>query len=366
MHKKNLLLAGLLALLTAPVLAQQNAGIDRMTAIMEAIKRGDMSQLSGPDRAAVHTGQESARTSADLENADPAAIESAIRQNDQWQQMTREAYVAALPPRDRARGESILLGNGTLPDSNGRLYYFVSRSMPISLLRAYAAEALYTGGTLVVKGIRRGNTIKEYVEEVVSEFNTADGQVLAALEVNPNLFDMFNVTVVPTTVWTTRLGLDDVGAGCENLPEGATVPQVTLTGPDGEPITLDRPTCAQAPADSFYKISGALLTTYVLERFESAGAPAQAMNHYRAQLAERHANVFDGSVRQVTGNTMPPLEGELKVDTLPRGVLLGWKDSLETLNVQRGPYGPTFSAELDDDPVYRKELQQKVEHGLQR
>lgn len=366
MSSPKFLLALLAVLTTTPTLAQQ-AGIERMTAIMEALKRGDVTSLSAADRGAVQAGQDSARVSSEFQNADASTIERAVEQNNQWQQMTREAYVAALPPRDRARGESILLGNGTAPDSNGRLYYFVSRSMPISLLRAYAAEALYTGGTLVVKGIRRGNTIKEYVEEVVSEFNTADGQVLAALEVNPNLFDMFNVTVVPATVWTTRMGLDDVGAGCDNLPEGTPVPQVTMTGPDEAPITLDRPTCAPAPADSYYKLSGALLTTYVLDRFEEAGAPQAAMNHYRAQLAERHANVFDGSVRApAPGNAMPPLEGELKVDTLPRGVLLSWRESLESLNVQRGPYGPTFSSELDDDPIYRKELLKKIEHGLLR
>lgn len=356
------ILAGLVLLLglTGVTVAQTAP-----TTIMEAIQQGDYSQLSPEMRAAVASAQASARVAANLDRAPSSVIQSSIRQSARMQQQAREAYVAALPPRDREIGASVMLGDDTRHGSRGKLYYFVSRSMPLSLLRAYALESLYTGGTLVMKGVRKGDTIKEYLEEVVEDYNNAEGQVLSGMELNPNLFDMFGVTVVPTTVWTNRMGLDDVGSGCENLPEGAPVPKVTLPGPDDRPITVDAPVCAPAPETSYYKIAGALSLNYVLDRFQDAGAPKRAMNYYRSLLAERHSDVNDGTQTAVgTGNAMTPIPHDLRLDSLPRVVLAHWQDELAQKNVQRGPYGPVFSSDMDDDADYRRELLAKIEHGL--
>lgn len=338
--------------------------VEHMQKLIEAIKSGNLDALPDAQRKAVESGMRSANVSANLDNLDPQVVDFSIKHASQWQQMAREAYVAALPPRDRARGESVLLGDGTLPDSEGRLYYFVSRSMPMSLLKAYAVEALHTGGTLVVKGIRRGDTIKEYVEEAVADFNNADGQVLSNMEINPNLFDMFSISVVPTLVWTNKVGLEDIGAGCENLPEGTSAPLMTFEGPDGNPLQVEKPVCAQAPSGSYYKLAGALTTSYVLERFEEAGAPAKAMAHFQGRLAARNANVFDGSVRQGVGNAMAPITTELTLDVLPRETFWYWAEELETKNVQRGPYGPSFTLEEEDDPAYRDELTALIRQRL--
>jgi len=238
--------------------------------------------------------------------------------------------------------------------------------MPIPLLRAYAVEALYAGATLVTKGVRKGDTIKEYVEETVADFNNADGQHMANMEVNPNLFDMFQVDVVPTVVWTNRVGLDDIGAGCSDLPDGTPVPQIELMGPYDVPMTVDRPTCAPVPQSSYYKIAGSLKLEYVFDRFEQAGLPSEATKPFREGLAERAGNVFSDVANQQTslGNEMQPVSDDLKLDMLPKYVLREWKEMLATQNVQRGPYGPAFSADESDDPDYRRELQNIVDRGL--
>lgn len=341
-------------------------GVGHMQDIMDAIKSGDSSGLPPEVKRGIETGTESALQSSNLSAADDKAIQFSRKQSQLFEGLAREAYVAAMPPRDRARGSALLLGDGTLPGNQGRLYIFVSRSMPIPLLRAYAVEALYAGATLVTKGVRKGDTIKEYVEETVADFNNADGQHMASMEVNPNLFDMFQISVVPAVVWTNRVGLDDIGAGCSDLPEGTPVPQLELMGPYDVPMTVDRPTCAPVPQSSYYKIAGSLKLEYVLDRFEQAGLAREATKPFRESLSERAGNVFsDLSGQQpALGNEMQPVSDNLKLDMLPKYVLREWKEMLSTQNVQRGPYGPAFSPDETDDPDYRRELTNTVDRGL--
>lgn len=347
-----------------PKLAPGQAGVDRMKAIMDAMKTGDSSKLPGSTQQGIQSGLTSGEKAGDFKNAPQSTIDLAIRANEEWQQMSKEAYVAALPPRDRPRGQALLLGDGTLPGYEGKLYIFVSRSMPMSMLRAYALDALYTGATLVTKGIRKGDTIKEYVEESVNDYNNAEGQVLAGLEINPNLFDMFRVDVVPAVVWTNRVGLEDVGAGCQPLPEGAPVPQMEVTGPEGRPILMDRPACTPASPTSYYKLTGALTMPYVLDRFEEAGLSKEATAQYRQALSERRAGAFHAEAQAPVGNGLQPITGDIRIENMPRRVLQGWKEMMATSNVQRGPYGPSFSEEGEDDPIYRQELGEKIRHGL--
>lgn len=343
--------------------ALADGNIDRMQAVMEAVSGGNTGVLTPSEQQAAQTGVAGATRDADPAIYDKQTAEFAKTQQGKWDQLAREAYVSALPPADQSVGRSILLGDGTVPGSTGKLYIFVSRSMPLSLLRTYALEAFYLGGTLVVKGIRPGQSVKDYVEEAVSDYNSADGQVLSGIEINPNLFDMFNVTMVPSVVWTNRQGLDDVGAGCPDLPEDAPHPQVTVEGPDGSPMTLDRPACAAAPDSSFYKLTGALALPYVFDRFEKAGAPKAAIDEYRQELAEMAQNGI--SVDGVSGgHGLAGLANDIKVEQLPHYVLRYWQRSLATKSVQRAPYGPAFTDGGDDDTEYRAELQAKIQRGL--
>lgn len=338
-------------------------GVVRMQEMMRSIESGRIDLMDERTQQAMRTAQQSAQRIADPANLDEQTILSTINLAGNWQQMARKAYVDALPPRDRARGAAVLLGDGTDPEFEGKLYVFVSRSMPMALLRAYALEAMYTGATLVVKGLRRGDTLKDFVLESLRDFNSAEGQVLASLEINPNLFDMFQVEVVPTVVWSNRIGLEEVGSGCV-APPAAQQSYVTVTGPQRQPMEVEKPTCLPAEESSYYKIGGALKMDYVIERFEQAGAPKAAMNQYRARLAQRHANVHSPGAQPVPGTALAPIADDVTLDMLPRHVLLDWQDSLQKLNVQRGPYGPAFGEDLEDDRFYREELEKKIRHGL--
>lgn len=343
--------------------APAQSGMNRMKSIIDGVSREDLSPLKPSTQKAITTGLTSATVSADIDHMDAKTVDFSVQQSQKWQQMAREAYVAALPPRDRALGASVLLGDGTT-GGVGRMYIFVSRSMPQSLLRAYAVDAFYLGAQLVVKGVRKGDTLKEYVADAMENFNSVDGMAMAGMDINPNLFDMFDVKVVPAVVWTNRVGLDDVGSGCQNLPDDAPVEKLNLPGPDDSTITVDKPVCAKMPESAFYKMSGSLAMSYVLDQFQDAGLAKNIADEYRAKLAERTGNVHDGSVTQTPGHAMARMSYEAKLDRLPKNVLMSIKEQLETGNVQRGPFGPTFSPDADDDTEYRQELNDKIRHGL--
>lgn len=338
------------------VAAAPAGGTARMKGLMDALKQGRVGALPEVDQRAVEAGLRSGAAAADLSRMDAKTVQFSVEQSEQWQRMAREAYVAALPPRDRALGASVLLGDGTDPNGAGTLYIFVSRSMPPSLLRAYAIDAFYLGAQLVVKGLRKGDTLKEYVADAMEQFNSLDGQSLAAMDINPNLFDMFDIQLVPSVVWTGRVGLNDVGSGCPNVPDGTPLEPLILEGPQDTMIQLDRPTCAKLPDNTYIKLTGALTLPYVLDRFQEAGLPKSTVDELKARLAVRTSNVHDGSVRQTTGNAMAPISHQARLDRLPPHVLQAYQEGLSTSNVQRGPFGPTFNPEEDDDLPYRQEL----------
>lgn len=347
-----------------PAAAEPSSGVARMMDLMDAVKRGQGNSLPSQDQRAVETGLTSGAVSADFSRLDSKTVQFSVEQSEKWQQMAREAYVAALPPRDRALGASVLLGDGTDPGGAGTVYIFVSRSMPPSLLRAYAIDAFYLGAHLVVKGLRKGDTLKEYISDAMEQFNSLEGQSLAGMEINPNLFDLFDVKLVPAVVWTGRVGLDDVGAGCPTVPDGTVLEQLYLDGPEGTSIQLDRPTCAKLPESTYYKLTGALTLPYVLDRFQDAGLSKGTVDELKNRLAVRTDNVHDGSVQQTAGNAMAPISHQAKLDRLPPHVLQAYQESLATSNVQRGPFGPTFNPEEADDSEYREELKALIRKGL--
>lgn len=333
-----------------------------MKAVIDNVSNKNGSNVTAETQQAISTGITSAQVSADIDHMDAKTVDFSLEQSAKIQQLAREAYVAALPAKDRALGASVMLGDRT--GGQGKLYIFVSRSMPQAMLRAYAVDAFYLGATMVVKGVRKGDTIKEYLAEAIENFNSMDGMLMAGLDINPNLFDMFNVNVVPAVVWSNIVGLDDIGAGCQNQPDDAPIEKMSLTGPDDTQILVDKPVCAKVPESAYYKITGALALPYVFERFQDAGLPKSVVQNYRAMLAERTGNIHDGSVTQSVGNAIAPVSDEAKLDRLPKHVLQSIQEQLQSSNVQRGPFGPTFSPDYEDDSVYRQELTEKIRHSL--
>ncbi|WP_216361057.1 hypothetical protein, partial [Comamonas thiooxydans] len=170
--------------------------------------------------------------------------------------------------------------------------------------------------------------------------------------------------VVPAIVWTNKVGLDDIGSGCTDLPEGTPVPELILDGPNDTKITMPAPKCAPQPESSYFKITGTVALPYALDKFEEAGLSKSVVEKYRQALAARHQDVFDGTVQPSLGHQVVPLGEGLTVSSYPRPLLLEWRERLMHENVKKTPYGPAFSYDEGDDPAYRQQLTELINRGL--
>lgn len=146
---------------------------------------------------------------------------------------------------------------GLNPESDTALYYFVSWSMPLELLRSYAVEAMWSGGTLVFKGVPPGREIGKYLVEDLRKLVYSKGAA-ANVSLDPRLFDAYGVKVVPTLVFTTTR--DNLQCGEESTP-------VKING-----VPASYGTCPPIRADKYWKLSGNVTTAHALEQFVANGA----------------------------------------------------------------------------------------------
>jgi type-F conjugative transfer system pilin assembly protein TrbC len=78
-----------------------------------------------------------------------------------------------------------------------RLQIFVSHSMPISLLKSYAREAIKYNGVLVFRGLPAGSFHR--LAKLVSDISGDNAEGIA-MQIDDEAFKAFNVKVVPTIV----------------------------------------------------------------------------------------------------------------------------------------------------------------------
>jgi type-F conjugative transfer system pilin assembly protein TrbC len=142
--------------------------------------------------------------------------------------------------------------------ANASLYYFVSYNMPLPMLRAYAVEAMWAGGTLVLRGVPPGKTLAKFVTEDLREL-VYDKGAAAAISIDPRLFDAYQVKLVPAIVFTTeRSNFECAGRN--------PVPFVHR----GQSLSYD--TCPPVDPSRYWKMTGAVTTDYALREFVDAGA----------------------------------------------------------------------------------------------
>lgn len=148
---------------------------------------------------------------------------------------------------------------GIDPNASTNLYYFVSWSMPLELLRSYALEAMWSGGTLVVKGVPPGKDLAEFITGDLRNLVYGKGAA-ANISIDPRLFDAYAVTAVPTIVYTTvRDNMQCQGVNPVSFQYG-----------EG---TFSYDTCPPLDPKLYWKISGAVTSAYALQTFADDGAP---------------------------------------------------------------------------------------------
>lgn len=188
-------------------------------------------------------------------------------------------------------------------EKEDQLYVFVSRSMPESLLRSYALDAAYTSAVLVMRGVKKDETLDTFFRGQLMQDLKPDGAG-AMVQLDPRLFDAFEVDAVPAIVFTKN-SLIDLCA----TPNSTNV--------QCEPISSEK----------YYKITGSVSLKYALDQFIQEGADAQrflsnlkkheVVDDENSKLALGVANeAYRSALAEISYNTpMPDNDFEYQQDT---------------------------------------------------
>lgn len=175
-----------------------------------------------------------------------------------------DSIADAAMAEDRAKVLEFL---GIDPEGETGLYYFVSWSMPLEMLRSYAVEAMWSGGTLVFKGVPPGRPLGEFLTKDLRQLVYGKGAA-ASISIDPRLFDAYAVKTVPTIAFTTV----KADMQCRGILE------VPVKVGDVE-ASYDQ--CPPLDESKYWKISGSVTSNYALNAFIEDGAH-QAKPHAAA------------------------------------------------------------------------------------
>lgn len=166
-----------------------------------------------------------------------------------------------------AERDKVLDFLGLDPQSSSALYFFVSWSMPIEMLRSYAIEAMWSGGIMLFKGVPPGKEIGTFVLKDLQELVYGKGAA-ANISIDPRLFDAYDIQTVPSIVFTTVRS----DMSCQGINP------VLFRAND---MDLSYDTCPKLDPSVYSKMTGAVTTSYALQTFIEDGRP-QAQPHLTA------------------------------------------------------------------------------------
>lgn len=101
-----------------------------------------------------------------------------------------------------------------------RLQIFVSRSMPLPLLKSYAKAAERYNAVLTFRGLPDGQMQIQKLTELVREINGDDGK--CAMNIDPESFTLFEIDTVPSIVLSENIGATNTFANKAPLYDKVT------------------------------------------------------------------------------------------------------------------------------------------------
>lgn len=209
-----------------------------------------------------------------------------------------------------AERDKVLEFLGIDPQADTALYYFVSWSMPIEMLRSYAIEAMWSGGTLLFKGVPPGKDLGNFIKHDLQSLVYGKG-ASANISIDPRMFDAYSVKTVPTIVFSrVRANMSCQGVNPVEFKDGEK--------------TLSYDTCPEIDPSLYYKVSGAVTSNYALQTFIEDGA--SEAKPYMQALARGwvNGNIPDKSQKAFSGKWESVLSPEEQLsakgvaDTLTR------------------------------------------------
>lgn len=153
--------------------------------------------------------------------------------------------------------DKILKFLGIDNDSSTALYYFVTWEMPLELLRSYAVDAMWSGGTLVFKGVPPDKKLSEFILKDL-RLLVYGKDASANISIDPRLYDAYQVTVAPTIVLTKVRG---------NFTCQGTIKKSFML----EKKQVSYNTCPAIGEEDYSKMAGAVTGLYALQTFLDDG-----------------------------------------------------------------------------------------------
>lgn len=268
-----------------------------------------------------------------LEKASPEDIDRARKLGESVVQEMLEAYQTQKTPEMEQFGmqqkrraddianaalagerEKVLEFLGIDPQAETALYYFVSWSMPIEMLRSYAIEAMWAGGTLFFKGVPPNKQLGDFIMKDLRNLVYGKGAA-ANISIDPRMFDVYAVQAVPTIVFTTVRA----DMSCQGLNP------VTFKANE---MDLSYDTCPALDPSKYSKMSGAVTTNYALQAFIDDG-----LEQARPYLKALARGWVDGNVPD---KTQKPFTGEWEAIPTPSEQMSA-REMADTLTRPAGP-----------------------------
>ena len=171
----------------------------------------------------------------------------------------------------------------------GKLYYFISFSMPNDLIKGYIKEAMWTNGIIVIRGM------DPHYKKLINFINSKIVPLVhykgahPAIEIDPNKFDGYNITNVPTIVYSTL---------------SKNTPCIGFKDKSGYEK------CNPYNPNRYWKISGQVSTYYALEQFKKHGANVnKILNHLihteGGYNSDKKATIYKGKLKDIP-QPVPP------------------------------------------------------------
>jgi len=287
--------AGALTVATAAIAQETPNRALTVDNVGQGMSKERLSALEETARVIAENAQKASSTAAGRRVAETIAPSLARRADD-------IADSAIASDRDK-----VLRFLGIDPKGDSSIYYFVSYEMPIEVLRSYVIEAMWSGGTLVFRGVPPGRELRDFITVDLRNLIYGKGRS-AALSIDPRLFDGYKVTTVPTIVYTEERK-NFVCMGVNPKPFKY----------EEKNYTYD--TCPPVDESKYWKIGGAVTTDFALREFVNAGAKG----------AQRH---LDALAKGYATGTVPPknqqaFSGEWK-DAISPEDLMAVRSAIET------------------------------------
>lgn len=242
-------------------------------------------------------------------NLRPDATPDMLQQGGALMTQARELTNAALAEKRK----KILTSMGIPEERQNQLYYFVSWSMPLDMLRAYALDAMWSGGTLVLRGFPKDTELGDFITKELPKVVGYKGATAAA-SLDPRLFDAYKVDVVPTIIYSEAAEFD------------LCTYEIQKTSEDGNAFWAG---CGPTDENKYWKMAGAVTSDFALNAFIEDGADG----------AKLYLDLLAKGVQPTTGQAMQPFTGDWDTTPTPE-VLAAMKETATAgQEVYMTPYG---------------------------